>query len=128
MSEERKAGAGHGKQRVLNVTIQDKQRLYLAYMPQIRNGALFVQLKNSDPIRDNYRLGDELFLAVHFEDEKEKVPVVGKVIWITPRGAQGNRPAGLGIQLSDKDKGAVRAKIENRLAGALESDRPTHTM
>ncbi len=127
MMDQRKPG-GHGKQRVLNVTIQDKQRLYQAYMPQIRNGALFVPLRNSDPIADKYRLGEELFLAVFFEDENEKVPVVGKVVWITPRGAQGNRPPGLGIQLSDKDKGVVRAKIENRLAGALESDRPTHTM
>jgi type IV pilus assembly protein PilZ len=61
-------------------------------------------------------------------DESEKIPVVGKVIWITPRGAQGNRTAGVGLQFTEKDGGPARNKIETYLAGALESERPTHTM
>ncbi|HAU15543.1 MAG TPA: pilus assembly protein PilZ, partial [Gammaproteobacteria bacterium] len=42
-------------------------------------------------------------------------------------GAQGNRAAGIGVQFNDQDDTA-RSKIETYLAGALDSDRPTHTM
>lgn len=61
-------------------------------------------------------------------EETEKIPVAGKIIWITPAGAQGNRAAGIGVQFSEQDEGAARNKIEGFLAGALESERPTHTM
>jgi type IV pilus assembly protein PilZ len=61
-------------------------------------------------------------------EEKDKIPVAGKIVWITPVGAQGNRAAGIGVQFSDQDDGAARNKIEGFLAGALESERPTHTM
>jgi type IV pilus assembly protein PilZ len=53
--------------------------------------------------------------------------VAGKVAWITPKGAQGNRAAGVGVQFNDGDNTA-RSRIETHLAGALKSDRPTHTM
>jgi type IV pilus assembly protein PilZ len=49
------------------------------------------------------------------------------VIWVTPRGAQGNRTAGIGVQFSEQDTGA-NAKIEEYLAGLLTSEKPTHTM
>jgi type IV pilus assembly protein PilZ len=61
-------------------------------------------------------------------DETENIPAVGKVVWITPVGAEGNRAVGVGIQFSDLDKGDARRKIEEYLAGGLEADRPTHTM
>jgi type IV pilus assembly protein PilZ len=61
-------------------------------------------------------------------DEAERLPVAGKIIWITPVGAEGNRAAGIGVQFSDQDGGAARNKIEGYLAGALKSDRPTHTL
>ena len=60
-------------------------------------------------------------------DEAEKIPISGRVVWVTPRGAQGNRTAGIGVQFSEQDA-AANAKIENHLAGSLSSDRPTHTM
>lgn len=95
--------------------------LYAAYMPFIRHGGLFI------PTTKDYKLGDEVFLLLNLMDESEKIPVAGKVIWITPKGAQGNRSAGVGVQFSDQDDTA-RKTIENYLAGSLESDRPTHTM
>ena len=61
-------------------------------------------------------------------DEPEKIPVAGKIIWITPKGAQGARAAGIGVQFSDQDGGQVRNKIEGYLGGSLTSDRQTHTM
>ena len=58
----------------------------------------------------------------------ERLPVAGNVVWITPPNAQGNRTAGIGVQFSKQDNGQTRNKIETLLAGALQADRPTHTM
>jgi type IV pilus assembly protein PilZ len=60
--------------------------------------------------------------------EDEKLPVAGRVIWRTPKGAQGKRTAGIGVQFSEQDRGATQRKIEAYLAGALGGDKPTHTM
>lgn len=106
---------------ILSLTIKDKAILYSAYMPFIKNGGLFI------PTNKDYKLGDEVFLLLNLMDEPDKIPVAGKVIWITPKGAQGSRQAGVGVQFSDQDDTARRT-IENYLAGSLESDRPTHTM
>lgn len=110
------------RQGILSLTIKDKSALYAAYMPYIQGGGLFI------PTRKNYKLGDEVFMLLTLMDELEKLPVAGKVVWITPVAAQGNRAAGIGVQFSGQDDGVARNKIETYLAGALEADRPTHTM
>jgi type IV pilus assembly protein PilZ len=107
---------------ILSLTIKDKSSLYAAYMPFIKNGGLFI------PTNKTYNLGDEVFMLLTLMDDPEKIPVAGKVVWVTPKGAQGNRVAGIGVQFSNQDNGAVRNKIESYLAGGLKSDRPTHTM
>ena len=106
---------------ILTLTIKDKAVLYAAYMPFIKNGGLFI------PTSKSYSLGDEVFLLLNLMDEPEKIPVAGKVIWVTPKGAQGNRAAGIGVQFNGEDETA-KNKIETYLAGSLNSDRPTHTM
>ncbi|WP_435101365.1 PilZ domain-containing protein [Arhodomonas sp. AD133] len=111
-----------GRQGILSLAIRDKNALYAAYMNHVKNGGLFV------PTTNHYELGDEVFILLSLMEETEKIPVVGKVVWITPRGAQGNRTAGIGVQFTDQDGGPARTKIETYLAGALESERPTHTM
>lgn len=110
------------RQGILSLTIKDKSALYAAYMPFIRNGGIFI------PTNKAYKLGDEVFMLLTIMDEKEKMPVAGKIVWITPKGAQGNRATGIGVQFSDQDGGHARTKIETYLAGALKSDRQTHTM
>ena len=111
-------GARNG---ILSLTIKDKAVLYAAYMPFLRSGGLFI------PTNKPYKLGDEVFMLLNLMDETEKIPVAGKVVWVTPKGAQGNRAAGIGVQFSEQDDTASK-KIEAYLAGSLESDRPTHTM
>lgn len=110
------------QQGILTLTIKDKSALYMAYMPYVKNGGLFI------PTNKNYRLGAEVFLLLTLMDDAERLPVAGKVIWVTPRGAQGKRTAGIGVQFSDQDGGATQKKIETYLAGALNAERPTHTM
>lgn len=107
---------------VLSLTIKDKSALYAAYMPYVKGGGIFV------PSSRPYKIGDEVFMLLTLMDSKEKIPVAGRIVWVTPRGAQGSRTAGIGIQFSEKDSGVARNKIETILAGALNSDRSTHTM
>jgi len=111
-------GARNG---ILSLTIKDKAVLYAAYMPFLKSGGLFI------PTNKPYKLGDEVFMLLNLMDEPEKIPVAGRVVWVTPKGAQGNRAAGIGVQFSEQDDTASK-KIEAYLAGSLESDRPTHTM
>ncbi|MEJ2061139.1 MAG: PilZ domain-containing protein [Gammaproteobacteria bacterium] len=111
--------AGQG---ILQLHIKDKGSLYAAYMPFVKNGGLFI------PTNRHYKLGDEVFMLLTLLEEKERMPVAGKVVWITPQGSQGNRTPGIGVQFSPQDNGQTRTKIETLLAGALHSDRPTHTM
>ncbi len=113
---------GSSRPGVLSLTIKDKNALYAAYMPFLKNGGIFV------PSNKSYKPGDEVFMLLTLMDSKEKIPVAGQVVWVTPPGAQGNRAAGVGIQFSDKDAGNARNKIETILGPLLKSERPTHTM
>lgn len=106
---------------ILSLTIKDKAVLYAAYMPFLEHGGLFI------PTNRPYRIGDEVFMLLNLMDEPEKIPVAGRVVWITPKRAQGNRAAGIGVQFNDQDDTADK-RIEAYLAGSLESDRPTHTL
>lgn len=110
------------RQGILSLSIKDKSALYRAYMPFVTNGGLFI------PTKREYQLGEEVFMLINLIDEPERLPVAGKIIWITPPGAEGNRVTGVGVQFSDADDANVRVKIETYLAGMLGSDRPTHTM
>ena len=111
------------RQGILSLAIKDKGALLNAYMPYIKGGGIFV------PTSRRYTLGDEVFILLTLPDDKERLPVAGKVCWVTPQGAQGNRTAGIGVQFNDTVEGEqVRGKVETQLAGMLGSDKPTHTM
>ncbi|MCH9690866.1 MAG: PilZ domain-containing protein [Gammaproteobacteria bacterium] len=112
---------GGARNAILSVKLQDEALLYAAYMPFVKNGGLFISTEKS------YHLGSEVFLLLTLMDEPEKLPIVGKVIWITPERAQGNRTPGIGVQFNDKDN-LVQGKIEVYLAGVLGSSRPTNTL
>ncbi|WP_460761836.1 PilZ domain-containing protein [Lysobacter fragariae] len=116
-------GAGGAKQGILSHAVKDKASLFSAYMPFLKGGGIFI----ATPRR--YFLGDEVFLLLTLPESTERLPVAGKVVWVTPPGAQGNRPAGVGVQFPDTAEGeAVKSKIETLLAGTLTAERPTHTM
>lgn len=124
MAEEKinTAPSDNAKKGILSISIKDKNALYAAYMPFVTNGGLFI------PTNRQYEMGEEIFILLNLMGETERLPISGKIIWITPEGAEGYRAAGIGFQFNDQDGGAARNKIETYLAGALESPRTTHTM
>lgn len=115
-------GAG-ARQGILSLAVKDKAALYNAYMSYLKQGGIFV------PTPKRYFLGDEVFLLLTLPESSDRMPAAGKVVWVTPAGAQGNRTAGVGVQFADTPEGeAVKGRIETLLAGTLTSEKPTHTM
>jgi type IV pilus assembly protein PilZ len=107
----------------LSLNIREKSILYAAYMPFVKGGGIFI------PTTRPYRLGDEIFMLISLLGDPEKVPVAGKVVWITPAGSQGNRAQGVGVQFKPDESGEVaRSRIETLLKGSTALSRTTHTM
>lgn len=108
---------------VLSLSIKEKSALFAAYMPFIKGGGLFI------PTNKSYRMGEEVFMLLTLMDDPARLPVSGKVVWLTPSGAHGGRTQGVGVQFAFNESGkAVQNKIEGFLGGSLKSVRPTHTM
>ena len=107
----------------LSLNIREKSILYAAYMPFLKGGGIFI------PTTRPYRVGDEIFMLIGLLGDPNKIPVAGKVAWITPAGTQANRAQGVGVQFNADDGGiAARTQIEALLDGQLKLNRPTHTM
>ena len=106
---------------VLEIWIKDVSSLHAAYMSFLRNGGLFISTTQG------HKLGARVRLLLTLLDEPAAIPIEGRVVWVTPEGAQGNRPAGIGVEFFEESE-AVNAKIENYLGGTLSSDRLTHTL
>ena len=108
---------------VLSLSIKEKSALYAAYMPYLKYGGIFI------PTNKTYHLGDEVFMLLTLMTDPSKLPVAGRVVWITPVGAQGGKTQGIGVEFAANESGgAARNKIEGLLGGSLKSTRPTHTM
>src|SRR5438477_10580101 len=86
---------------VLSLNIREKAILYAAYMPFLKGGGIFI------PTTKPYRLGDEIFMLIGLMGDPNKIPVAGKVVWITPAGSQGNKAHGTGDEVSEDGGGAA---------------------
>jgi type IV pilus assembly protein PilZ len=107
---------------VISLSIKEKAALYAAYMRFVDGGGLFI------PTTRPAHLGDDIYAIVSLMEEPAKVPIPGKVCWITPAGVPG-RQQGIGVQFARNEAGAeARRVIEDLLSGVLQSARPTHTI
>ena len=108
---------------VLALPIKEKAALYAAYMPFLTNGGIFV------PTNKPYKLGDEIYLILTLMDDPTKYPIAGKIVWITPPGANNNKAQGIGVHFAADESGQrVKVRIEELLGAALRSSRTTHTL
>lgn len=114
--------SGSSRVAILPVKLTDRDALYGAYMPFIRNGGLFVATNRP------FRLGEEVILILSLMDEPERFTVSGRVVWVTPKAAEGYRTPGVGVEFSGEDDGSTRTRIEVYLAGSLDAERSTLTM
>lgn len=108
---------------VVQLAIKEKAALYAAYIPLLKEGGLFI------PTAREYKLGDDIYVLLTLPDDIQRYPVAGKVAWLTPARAAGNRTQGVGVRFPDDEKSRVlKIKIEEILGSHLASERPTQTI
>ena len=116
------AAAGGARPAVLSLAIKERAALYAAYMPFLKNGGIFV------PTNRSYQLGDEVYLILTLMDDPARIPVAGKVVWISS-ATGGRATAGIGVHFAADEAGLnARKRIEDLLGAHLKSSRPTHTL
>ena len=108
---------------VVQLAIKEKAALYAAYIPLFSEGGMFI------PTARDYKLGDDVYVLLTLPEDTQRYPVAGKVAWITPARAAGNRTQGVGVRFpSDEKSRLLKIKIEEILGAHLASDRPTQTI
>lgn len=108
--------------KMLNLQLKDRDTLYKSYLSFIEEGGLFIET------RENYQLGEEIFLLVSLPEIDQRYPVAGTVIWVTPAGAAGIHPQGIGVRFGSRDEGKLLNRIEKILGEMIDSEIPTYTM
>ena len=117
------AAGGAARPSVIQLAIKEKAALYAAYIPQFTDGGIFI------PSNKEYKLGDDVYVLISLADDPQRYPVAGKVAWISPARASGNRTQGVGVRFPADDKTkTLKLKIEQILGAHIGSDRPTQTM
>jgi type IV pilus assembly protein PilZ len=108
---------------VIQLAIKEKAALYAAYIPLFAEGGMFI------PTARDYQLGDDVYVLLSLPEDPQRYPIAGRVAWVTPGRAAGNRTQGVGIQFPKDEKARLlKIKIEELLGGHLGSDRPTQTI
>jgi type IV pilus assembly protein PilZ len=108
---------------VVQLAIKEKAALYAAYIPLFAEGGMFI------PTTRDYRLGDDVYVLLSLPDDSQRYPIAGRVAWVTPAKASGNRTQGVGIQFPRDEKSRLlKLKIEEILGSHLGSERPTQTI
>jgi type IV pilus assembly protein PilZ len=108
---------------VIQLAIKEKAALYAAYIPLFQEGGIFI------PTARDYKLGDDVYVLLTLPDDTQRYPVAGKVAWVTPARAQGNRTQGVGVRFPKDEKSKhLKIKIEEILGAHLASDRATQTI
>jgi type IV pilus assembly protein PilZ len=108
---------------VIQLAIKEKAALYAAYISSFTDGGIFI------PTSKDYKLGDDVYVLITLPDDPQRYPVAGKVAWITPARASGNRTQGIGIRFpTDEKSKLLKIQIEQLLGAHLGSDRPTQTL
>ncbi len=108
---------------VVQLAIKEKAALYAAYIPLFTEGGVFI------PTAREYQLGADVYVLLTLPEDTQRYPVAGKVAWVTPARAAGNRTQGVGVRFPNDDKSRqLILKIEEILGANLASDRPTQTI
>lgn len=112
----------NSKTLVIYCSFSNENELHSAFMPFIKGGGLFVRTN------DRYHLEDSLILSVKLMNESCPYVVDAKVVWITPKGAQRNKPAGIGLQLLEGNVSTLLDTIKSYLGDRLNASLLTDTI
>ena len=117
------ASSSAARPSVVQLAIKEKAALYAAYIPLFKEGGVFI------PTAREYQLGADVYVLMTLPEDTQRYPIAGKVAWVTPARAAGNRTQGVGVRFPNDEKSRLlKLKIEEILGAHLASDRPTQTM
>lgn len=106
---------------IIQANIPDKETLFASYMPYVVGGGLFV------PSKQPVKMGEEVFVLATLPEQSQKVPLTGKVIWISQK-QNGIKPQGFGIQLAGEKGVYFKTEAERILTGLKTESRRSYTM
>lgn len=106
---------------VFSVTLENEQTLQASYMPYLKNGGLFIATSQLRAIGDRVEVKLSLLGG-------DPISFTATVAWITPPGAQGNRPTGIGVHFEADRASELKQLIEKALGNTLKSDLETDTL
>lgn len=106
---------------IIQANIIDKDILYQSYMPYVTGGGLFI------PSKQSVKMGEEVFVLATLPEQSQKIPLTGKVIWISHK-QNGIKLQGFGIQLTGEKGIFYKSEAEKILAGLKATGRNSYTM
>lgn len=112
----------HGEKSAIPLRFKNLDQLYKSYMPFLKNGGLFI------PTRKRYLMGQELTMKVQLPEDNESLSVAGIVSWVNTENAMGHKKQGVGVEFTDGNGIALRAKIDALLSDKQDSEMSTYTL
>jgi type IV pilus assembly protein PilZ len=106
---------------IIQANIPDKDTLYASYMPYVVGGGLFV------PTKQPVKIGEEVFVLATLPDQSQKIPLTGKVVWISQK-QNGIKLQGFGMQLTGEKGVYYKSEAEKLLVGIKSEGRTSYTM
>lgn len=106
---------------IIHANISDIETLYASYMPYVVGGGLFI------PTKQPVTLGEEVFVLATLPEQSQKIPLTGKVIWISQK-QNGIKLQGFGMQLTGEKGVYYKSEAEKILTGIKSEGRTSYTM
>lgn len=97
----------------LYLVLSDKSEVHNHYLPMLEGGGIFV------PTNDDLEFNTQVVVQVDLLAEKQKASVPGKVVWITPTGAQRGLMKGVGVQFSGEHQGKLQQYFESLIGDKI---------
>jgi len=95
---------------LLQLDIQNKVVLHSHYMPFIKDGGIFIQTEQE------FKFEQPVIMLLRFLDKGKKLPISGKVVWISPKSGRGSSVSpGVGLQFSGNKRIEIQKAIESYL-------------
>lgn len=100
-----------GSAKALAVKYDNIQSLSDHFLPNVKGGGLMVE------VSDALKLDTEILMMVTLPGAQERVPVSGKVVWVTPAHNKHAVTPIIGVQFVE-DRSGIFLKINNLLLGS----------
>ena len=107
----------------LTAAFKDTLSLAQAWMPFIRNGALFV------PTASRPSLGDPVFVLINLEFLGQRHAITGTVVWVSAQTPESGAAAGIGVAFPDDETGRkLVSQITDSIGNMQASLKKTATL